>query len=122
MVLSDFHGGLEQLAAELMGRIAHEGPVLPVPLVATVLLTADGPVPRDTLKARAHALIAGLGDSRTEFPQDTYDAALEDGLQVLELRGLVQDGCDGIQVTKGQESVPSFYAASIKHLFRDCSK
>ncbi len=122
LVLSDFHGELAQLAAEVMERIAHEVPVLPVPLVAIVLLTADGPVPRDTLKARAKALIAGLGDLRTEFPDDTYDAALEDGLQVLTLRGLVQDGSDGIQVTKGQESVLSFYAASIKHLFRDCSK
>jgi glycerol-3-phosphate O-acyltransferase len=122
LALADFHGGLEALAEELMRRISIEVPVLPVPLVATALLEGEGPVQRVALEARIKALIAELGDSRVEVPRGNRGDMLEVGIRALALRGLVQEDHNGIWMTQGQEGLLRFYAASIKHLFRGCSK
>lgn len=122
LALSEFEGSLESLADELMSRIAAEVPVLPVPLIATALLQAEGPQDRLTLEMTLKRLIADLEGASLYLPRQNRGYTLEVGLRALQLRGLVQEKHGQIRVTPGQERLLAFYAASIKHLFCSCSK
>ncbi|MDF1802893.1 1-acyl-sn-glycerol-3-phosphate acyltransferase [Thalassovita sp.] len=120
--LESFDGDLPALADELMRRIASEVPVLPVPLVATALLQAGGREERLALEMRMKDLIAELDEASLYLPRGNRGYTLDVALRALGQRGLVQEDHGVISVTKGQEAVLAFYAASIKHLFCNCSK
>jgi glycerol-3-phosphate O-acyltransferase len=120
--------GTDALAATLMARIRRVVPVLPVPLVAAILREADGTaLPRDTITARAEALVtrlAGGGHSlyaptpaAPDSSPDTQAASLartiDDGLAALAIRGLIGEEADRWRVVPGQEPMLAYYAASI---------
>jgi glycerol-3-phosphate O-acyltransferase len=110
-----------QVGRELMERIGAIVPVLPVPLVASVLL-------RDTaralteleLKAAVNELIErveALG-AHAYVPRSDRDYAVGVGLRMLTLRHLVFDEDGVFRVNPGEIAVLAYYANSIAHLTR----
>jgi glycerol-3-phosphate O-acyltransferase len=112
---------LERLGKELMSGIGEVIPVLPVPLVATVLLQAGGPLSELELKARAWRLMTGLeaAGAHVYIPRKDQDYAIDAGLRMLTLRHLVEER-DGLYAARPEETaVLRYYANSIAHLVGD---
>ena len=107
LTLSDAPASAEGLAAELMARIADAMPQLPLPLVARALVEADGPVPRP-------ALIATLRAWTGEDSPDSAETLASEGLAQARVRGLIQEGPDGIAPVPAQAPLLRYYAASIE--------
>lgn len=120
--LKGFQGDVPALASELMRRVAAEVPVLPVPLVATVLLRADAPLNRAELEVAARDLIEDLPQAHLHMPRQDTGYLVEAGLRLLLQRHLVQERDGMLQLVPAQRSVIAFYAASIAHLFRTRSE
>lgn len=117
LALSRFTGDLEGLADELMARVAAQVPVLPVPLLATVLLKAGGAGERSALELAMQDAIEALNAASLYLPRQNQGYTFEVALRALSQRGLVQEDHGHIRVVDGQQEVLAFYAASIKHLF-----
>jgi glycerol-3-phosphate O-acyltransferase len=123
-----FHGlgreqratALAQLGARLMHAVGAEIPVLPVPLVATVLVAAHErgqALSALELKAAAYRLLAELTavGARVYMPRRDQDYAIDVGLRALRLRHLVSDE-DGLLAAVPEElPLLRYYAASIAH-------
>lgn len=112
---------LEILGAELMAAIGEVIPVLPVPLVASVLVQAGEPLSELDLKARAHLLITDLeaAGAHVYIPRRDQDYAIVAGLRMLTLRHLVEEK-DGLYTAKPEEmNVLRYYANSIAHLITE---
>jgi glycerol-3-phosphate O-acyltransferase len=109
------------LTRALMARIRAEVPVLPVPLVARALLSADGPLDPAALTAEVGRMIRGLSRAKHYLPQDDPDGATRFGVQMLQARGLIEDRAGSLAIVEGERAILTFYAASIAHLFRERS-
>jgi len=109
---------LQRLGAELMAGIGSVIPVLPVPLVASVLIRAEEPLSELELKARAYRLMTGLetAGAHVYIPRRDQDYAIVAGLRMLTQRHLVEEK-DGLFAVKPEEMhVLRYYANSIAHL------
>ena len=110
---------LESLGAELMGEVGRVIPVLPVPLVASVLLEHLGePLSELDLKAHVHRRIADLeaAGAHVYVPRRDQDYAIVAGLRMLTLRHLAEEK-DGLYQARHEEMlVLRYYANSIEHL------
>jgi len=109
---------LERLGAELMRAIGGVIPVLPVPLVASVLARAGEPLSELELKARALRLIEELeaAGAHVYIPRRDQGYAIEAGLRMLSLRHLVEEK-DGLYTARPKEMhVLRYYANSLAHL------
>jgi glycerol-3-phosphate O-acyltransferase len=108
-----------KLGRHLMQAVGRLVPVLPVPLVATVLLDAAGePLSELELKSRVGALVQQLqaGGAHVYVPRRDWDYAVGAGLRMLTLRRLV-DERDGLFVARASEApLFRYYANSIAHL------
>jgi glycerol-3-phosphate O-acyltransferase len=111
------------LGRHLMDQVGQLIPVLPVPLVATVLLQQQG---RGTgegigeleLKSAVAALVLGLEarNARLYLPRGDWDYAVSAGLRMLTLRHLVEEH-DGLYRARPSElPLLRYYANSIAHL------
>lgn len=112
---------LERLGAELMERIGEVIPVLPVPLVATVVLRAEGPLSELELKARSYRLLQELeaAGAHVYIPRRDLDYAIVAGLRMLAQRRLVAEQ-DGLFAARPEERLAlAYYANSIEHLLRE---
>lgn len=112
----------ERLAQTLLAAVGEVIPVLPVPLVATVLVQrhekGEGPLSELDLKARVHRLIAELegAGAHVYIPRRDQDYAVVAGLRMLTLRHLVIER-DGLYAACPEEMlVLRYYANSIAHL------
>lgn len=107
------------LGTHLMGQVGALVPVLPVPLVATVLLRDPAQrLSEFDIKAAVAALVIRLEASgaRLYVPRSDWDYAVGAGLRMLTLRHLV-DETDGLFALRaGEEPVLRYYANSIDHL------
>ncbi len=115
-------GDVPKLAQVLMRRIGEEVPVLPVPLVATVLMAADGPISMSELTTRVDRLIEELPQAHVHIAHEDRAYTAEVGLRSLTRRRLVTESDGGLRIDPAQRAVVGYYAASIAHLIRDCSK
>lgn len=108
---------VEALGQELARRIGVVVPILPTPLIATVLRDA-GPMTLDEVKARAKSLAAALVDAggHLHVPRSDFDYAVEVGLRMLIRRYIVVETEGQYLVAKGEENTLAFYANSIAHL------
>ncbi len=107
------------LGRHLMDQVGQLIPVLPVPLVATVLLQqGERAIGELELKSAVAALVADLEarNARLYLPRGDWDYAISAGLRMLTQRHLV-DAQDGLYRTRAEE-VPllRYYANSIAHL------
>ncbi len=108
-----------RLANDVMGEIARLVPVLPVSLMATVLLEAEGPLDELELKVRASDLIAHFEarGAKLYLPRGDRDYAFHVGLRMLSLRHLVEDSGEGLfSVVATERPVLAYYANAIAHL------
>jgi glycerol-3-phosphate O-acyltransferase len=106
----------EEVGLELMKRIEHVVPVLPVPLLASVLLAADGPMSTDEILKQVKAKLARMPDAHIHMPRDDVDYAVEVGLRSLKLRRMARETEAGIEVVASERDAVRFYANSIAHL------
>ncbi len=108
-----------ELGRHLMDAVAGLIPVLPVPLVATVFLQASGaPLAPIEIKSRVEALAARLeaAGAQVYVPQRDRDYALTAGLQMLQLRRLVQEADGLYRAPPAALPLLRYYANSIAHL------
>jgi glycerol-3-phosphate O-acyltransferase len=113
------HAEVAALGRHLMQSVGKLIPVLPVPLVATVLLRDPGRAfSLLDLKGAVSALVAALETrgARLYVPRHDWDYAVDAGLRMLTLRHLV-DEVDGLFVMRAHEApLLRYYANSIAHL------
>jgi glycerol-3-phosphate O-acyltransferase len=109
---------VEAFGRELMDAVGRVVPVLPVALVATVLLEADGSVPELELHARVQALMRRLerAGAHVYVPRTDEEYATAVGLRMLTLRRLVADTASGLAPTADGRAVLRYYANGIRHL------
>ena len=107
------------LGNHLMQAVGRLIPVLPVPLVARVLLAADGQTLSELeIKSRVGAEVERLTarGAQVYVPRSDWDYAVGAGLRMLTLRHLVDD-TDGLYRARPDEKqLLSYYARSIEHL------
>ncbi|MFP7569883.1 1-acyl-sn-glycerol-3-phosphate acyltransferase [Marivita sp. S2033] len=118
VLLSDIAGGVENteaLSEMIMQRISDAVPVLPVPLVTTLLLRDGAVTPAQLGVAFAEAVTA-LDDAQVHLPRGDCDYAVKFGLRALEERGIVVREEGRVRIADGQYALAQFYANSIKHL------
>ena len=107
------------LGRHLMDQVGQLIPVLPVPLVATVLLRQGArAIGELELKAAVGTLVRDLEsrNARLYLPRGDWDYAVGAGLRMLTLRHLV-DEADGLfRARTEQTPLLRYYANSIAHL------
>ena len=106
----------EALGREMMDRISHVMPVLPVPLIARLLLAAEGPVPRDMLLKQAETFIATLENAHLHLPRSDVEYMLEVGLRALVERHMIVETPEGFSAAESERQALAFYANSISHV------
>jgi glycerol-3-phosphate O-acyltransferase len=107
-----------------MGEVGRLIPVLPVPLVATVLLAdPQRAFSRLDLKGAVSQLVESLETrgARLYVPRHDWDYAVDAGLRMLTLRHLV-DEADGLYTARATElALLRYYANSIAHLLPEAA-
>jgi glycerol-3-phosphate O-acyltransferase len=109
------------LGKHLMSRVGSIVPVVPVPLIASVLLkSSPNPISEFELKAAVEQLIEKLeaAGAHVYIPRKDLDYAVTVGLRMLTLRHLVEEK-DGLFVGRAPDlPLIRYYANSIAHLLR----
>jgi glycerol-3-phosphate O-acyltransferase len=115
------HAAVARVGEELMQRIGRIVPVLPVPLVATVLLrNPQAALSELELKSALNGLIRGIEalGAHVYVPRADLDYAFDVGLRMLTLRHMVVEE-DGLYRANPKElHALQYYANSIAHLCR----
>jgi glycerol-3-phosphate O-acyltransferase len=98
-----------------VGRIV---PVIPVPLIATVLARRDAPVSELELKKAVGELVDALRarGAHVYVPRKDFDYAVSVGLRMLRLRRLVQERDGLFEAVPEELALLRYYANSIAHL------
>jgi glycerol-3-phosphate O-acyltransferase len=113
------HVEVERLGTRLMDSVGRVVPALPVSLVATALLRADGvPLSMFDLKIRVARLIDELERSGAyvHIPRADRDYAIEVGLRMLKLRHLAIEEEGGFRAEPRELLLLNYYANAIAHL------
>ena len=108
----------KHLGVALSKRLTAIVPVLAVPLIASVLEDADGPLDASALNAKLHQRHAALvqSEARVLMSDDNLDGEFERGLTILKRRRLVEETEAGLAIAQGETAAVAFYANSIRHL------
>jgi glycerol-3-phosphate O-acyltransferase len=113
------NAAIERLGVHLMTKVGRIIPALPVSLVATVLLAADGvPLTSFELKGRVFALIARLEASgaHVHVPRSDRDYALDVGVRMLLMRRLITERQGAFVAQPHETAILRYYANAIAHL------
>ena len=112
------HFEIHQIARNLMDQVGKLIPVLPVPLVATVLLRARDGLSEADLKAAVTTLVQALErtGARIYVPRSDWDYAVTAGLRMLVMRHLVLEQAGLFSANVGEERLLRYYANSMRHL------
>jgi len=108
----------ECVAEAVMDRVRAVVPVLPVPMVATVLLAADGPLSGDDVAAQVTELAKWLEShgAHIHVPRDSLKYAAEIGLKILTMRHMAIEDNETYVASEKERAALQFYANSIAHL------
>jgi glycerol-3-phosphate O-acyltransferase len=95
-------------------------PVLPVPMVATVLLAADEPLTGEQVVMQVNELANWLeaNGAHIHVPRDSLDYAAEFGLTLLTKRRMVTEQDGKYSVNNPEKPALQYYANSIAHLIK----
>ena len=107
----------EQLATELMQRIADIVPVVPVPLLASVMRDRES-VKCDELPALLDVELSKLNSVHIHMPRGEISYAVEIAVKHLSERRILRTEGDMIVVDEKQRFALRYYANSIAHLKR----
>jgi len=113
------NGEVEVLGRYLMEAVARVIPALPVPLVATALLEADGAgLTPFELKGRVFDLLGELerAGAYVHIPRADRDYAIDVGLRMLKMRRLVLENAGLLSASPVETALLRYYANSIAHL------
>jgi len=107
-----------QLGRYLMDQVGRLIPVLPVPLVATVLLQAQAGLSEAQVKAAVATLVRTLeqNGARIYVPRSDWDYAVSAGLRMLVMRHLVFESAGLFSSNTAEDRLLRYYANSIEHL------
>ncbi len=106
------------LGATLTKAIRDIVPVLPVPLMAAVLLDAEGPMALDQITKKAKHLRQRLEDqgAHLHLPRDDPDYEITVGLRQLVRLKIINETPDGYVATEPSSLILQYYANSILQL------
>ena len=107
------------LADDLMRRIADIMPVLPVPLMATVIRDRGNEgVTKTEARAAAFEILETLAarPGEPEIPRDDWEPAVELGVQLLIQRQMVKAEKGRLRILEPRRHFVDYYANSIGHL------
>ena len=110
------------LADDLMRRIADIMPVLPVPLMATVIRDrGDEGVTKTEARAAAFEILETLAarPGEPDIPRDDWEPAVELGVQLLIQRQMVKAERERLTILEPRRHFVDYYANSIGHLIPD---
>jgi glycerol-3-phosphate O-acyltransferase len=113
------HAEVAALGHHLMAQVGRLIPVLPVPLVATVLLREPSlRISEFDIKSSVAGLVRELEASgaRLYVPRSDWDYAVSAGLRMLTLRHLADESDGMYSARAGEEPLLRYYANSIAHL------
>jgi glycerol-3-phosphate O-acyltransferase len=112
------HAAVAEVGAKLMHEIGEVVPVLPVPLVASVLLDAPRALDELELKSAVHELIARAEarGAHVYIPRSDLDYAIGVGLRMLTLRRLATERDALFSANPEERATLAYYANSIAHL------
>ncbi|MHA1528789.1 MAG: 1-acyl-sn-glycerol-3-phosphate acyltransferase [Alphaproteobacteria bacterium] len=112
-----------ELGAELSVRIGRVIPVLPVSLVASVFVAAGAPLSMAEVRAEAAGLLERLhaAGAHAHIPRASLDYAVEVGIRMLTLRGIVTEAEGLYAVAPGEAGLLRYYANSIAHLLPEAA-
>jgi len=113
-----------ELAGHVMDEIGRLVPVLPVPLVATVFARDPGRALSELeIKAEAGRLIEALEarGAKLYVPRADRDYAISAGLEMLQLRHVVEEADGLFSVPEHERKLVVYYANSIAHLVTPAS-
>jgi glycerol-3-phosphate O-acyltransferase len=107
-----------ELGHHLMDEVGRLIPVLPVPLVATVLLRAATDMSEAEIRAAVAGLVSALEESgaRIYVPRSDWDYAVIAGLRMLVMRHLVLERDGRFFANHIEQRLLRYYANSIRHL------
>lgn len=116
--LSEFGASseIEALAAELKSRIENVMPVLIVPLLSQVLLSANKPLTGEALNEVVQKTLPQERGSLPEMTQDTIPEDVRAALTQMLGRGMVAERADGWVIVDAERSLLQFYANSLDGL------
>ena len=106
-------GKAEDVAREVMARVAGVIPLLPVPLVSRAVL--DGARNEADITAHIEQTLAHLPKT-VRPPRRSAKSMTQDGLAILRRRNIVR-GKDGVEPVEAETPVLRYYANSIAHHF-----
>ena len=110
----------EALAADLMARVAEAVPVVPVALVARHML--DGQArSADALEALVRADLVALAARGAVLPKRGASRIVADALGLLEERGVITRGPEGVARHAAERDLFAYYAGSVAHLFESAA-
>jgi glycerol-3-phosphate O-acyltransferase len=106
------------LGRHLIDTVGKIVPVVPVPLIASVLLEQNKPISELELKSFVEQRVEKLETSGAHvyIPRKDLDYAIHVGLRMLMLRRLVESGDGLYSARSGETAVLRYYANSIAHL------
>jgi len=109
---------VQELGDELIGAVGQVIPALPVPMVATVLLDSEEPLPALEVHRRTRSLARRIQASggHVYVPRTDEEYATAVGLRALQLRRLVEERDGGFALVPAEVDVLRYYANSIRHL------
>lgn len=110
---------VSELAEELMTRVGAIVPILPVALVARVFAArSDEPLGRLELKRAVlgHLETLEAAGHRAYIPRGSRDYAVDVGLRMLTLRGVLHERDGGLVANPDERALIDYYANSIAHL------
>ncbi len=105
-------GATEALGADLMARISHSVPILPVPLVAAAL--RSGPLSRQDLTSQVGQLASDLRRRGFVLRLGKEAEIFADGLAPLLQRGIVVERDGQLEVAEHERALLAFYAAAVE--------
>ncbi|AXX99142.1 1-acyl-sn-glycerol-3-phosphate acyltransferase [Profundibacter amoris] len=110
----------ECVAEKVMERVREVVPVLPVPMVATVLLAAEEPMTGKEVVTQVNELANWLeaNGAHIHVPRDSLDYAAEFGLTLLAKRRMLSEQDGQYSVNTEDKPALQYYANSIAHLIR----
>ncbi len=110
----------ECVAEKVMERVREVVPVLPVPMVATVLLAAEEPMTGKEVVTQVNELANWLeaNGAHIHVPRDSLDYAAEFGLTLLAKRRMLSEQDGQYSVNSEEKPALQYYANSIAHLVR----
>lgn len=110
-------GEVELLAQKLMRAVGVLVPVLPVPLIAHILVSAsEETLTSSEIKARVRDLTSSLESRGVRVLLPGGERDVEDGLDLLAARRLITEYEDLYRISPWEIGLLRYYAASISHL------